>query len=185
MTFENIVARIRSERASIDQVPNFEPKHVPGFDPKNGNENARMLFLFEAPGPGAVESGIVSFDNRDPTARNFRDQLGEAGIVRRDIAMWNIVPWYLSAPTGNRIRAANATDIDAGRPYLDLVLAAMPNLTCIVLVGAAARKAHVYLSYSTDKRIASCHHTSARSLSVNRGNSEENIKVLRILKRTL
>ncbi len=185
MKFEMIVARIRSDRASNDQEPDFEPKHVPDFDPNNGNEKARMLSLFEAPGPGAVQSGIVSFDNRDPTARNFRDQLGEAGIDRRDIAMWNIVPWYISAPTGNRIRAANTEDIEAGRPYLDLVLAAMPNLKCIVLVGAAARKAHVYLSYRTAKRIVSCHHTSAKALNANPGIGEENIEVLLYLKDSL
>ena len=185
MTFEMIVARIRSDRASIDQVPNFEPKHVPSFDPKNGNEKAKILFLFEAPGPGAVKSGIVSFDNRDKTAENFRDQLTAACIDRDDIAMWNIVPWYIGAQAGDRIRAANTKDIEAGRQYLSDVLAAMKNLKYIVLVGASARKAHVYLSCRTAKRIVSCHHTSARALNANRTVCEENIEVLRYLKDTI
>lgn len=60
---------------------------MPTFDPKNGNENARFLFVIEAPGAKAVESGHLSFENNDLTAKNFRNQLAAAVIERKDIAI--------------------------------------------------------------------------------------------------
>ena len=38
-----LVSKIRSDLGS--------PEAVPGFDPLNGNEQAKFLFLLEAPGP--------------------------------------------------------------------------------------------------------------------------------------
>ena len=70
-------------------------REVPDFDPDNGNETAKYLFVLEAPGPKAVETGFVSFENPDQTARNFRDQLEKAQINRSEIVVWNIVPWYV------------------------------------------------------------------------------------------
>jgi len=51
MTFSQLVKQIKEER-NLDH-------EVPGFDPKNGNETARFLFLLEAPGPKAVQTGYV------------------------------------------------------------------------------------------------------------------------------
>jgi uracil-DNA glycosylase len=77
---------------------------VPYFDPLDGGTRADALFLLEAPGPKVVESGFVSRDNPDPTARNVRAFLIEAGIERRRVALWNVVPSYIG--TGERIRPA-------------------------------------------------------------------------------
>lgn len=65
MSFADLVNRVRIE--------NNLTREVPGFDPKNGNEQAKYLFLLEAPGPKAIQSGLISFDNEDPSARNFRN----------------------------------------------------------------------------------------------------------------
>lgn len=167
---DRVVRRIRSHHGLNNEVP--------GFDPANGNESARILFLFEAPGPGAVKSGIVSFENNDPSARNFKKQLGAAGILREQIAVWNTVPWYIGAVERRRIRAAARTDIDAGIKHLGPVLRAMPNLEFVVLMGAVARRAHVFLSRTTSARIVSCHHTSARVHASNPAAARENIQVL-------
>lgn len=50
-------------------------KAVPNFDPLDGGVNARILFLFEKPGPmteagrvGRAGSGFISRNNDDPTA---------------------------------------------------------------------------------------------------------------------
>lgn len=66
--------------ALVDKIRNEQKlgREVPDFDPYNGNEGARYLFILEAPGPKAVETGFVSFENPDQTARNFRDQLEAA-----------------------------------------------------------------------------------------------------------
>lgn len=176
MNFADLVNRIRAERNLTSEVP--------GFDPKNGNERAKYLFLLEAPGPKAVQTGQISFDNPDPSARNFRAQLVEADIFREEIAVWNVVPWYIGNEAGTSIRAANGSDVRAGIEYLAPLVSAMPNLRCIVLVGGAARQAHMFLSRATTARIVSCHHPSARVLNVNPGAAKENIELFRFVKAT-
>lgn len=133
-----LVERIRSDMNLTVEVP--------GFDPMNGNEQARFLFVLEAPEAKAVKTGCISFDNPDQTARNFKAHLTGAGIERADIAIWNIVPWYLGNQEGTRIRAATAADTKQGLKYLSAVIDSMPKLHAIVLVGGAARQAHVHLS---------------------------------------
>jgi len=176
MNFATLVNQIRAERNLTSRVP--------GFDPKNGNERAKYLFLLEAPGPKAVETGQISFDNPDPSAKNFRKQLAAAGINREEIAVWNVVPWYIGNEGGTSIRAATVQDIRAGIEYLARVVSAMPNLCCIVLVGGAARRAHMFLSRVTKARIVSCHHTSARVLNHNPAAANENIEIFRFVKET-
>ena len=176
MNFSGLVDRIRAERGLTDQVP--------GFDEENGNERAKYLFLLEAPGPKAVESGKISFKNPDPSARNLRNQLTEAGIPYQEIAIWNIVPWYIGNDEGTSIRAAKGDDVRAGIEYLAPLVAAMPNLSCIILVGGAARQAHMFLSRTTEARIVSCHHTSARVMNPNPKAADENIAIFRFVKAT-
>jgi uracil-DNA glycosylase len=176
MAFEALVRRIRNERKL--------GREVPGFDPVNGNEQAFYLFLLEAPGPKAVQTGFVSISNPDPTARNFQHQLARAGVRAEEIALWNVVPWYLGDENGTKIRGASAADVHLGMAYLPPLIAAMPELRCIVLVGGAARKAHVCLSKLTTARILSCHHPSAQALNANPANAEENVAVLRFMKET-
>lgn len=174
MNFADLVNRIRSERNLT--------REVPGFDQQNGNEQAEYLFLLEAPGAKAVKAGQISFDNPDPTALNLRRQLEAAGITREEIALWNTVPWYIGNEKGTSIRAANGSDIQAGIEYLKPLVTAMPNLCCIVLVGGAARRAHVFLSHVTTARIVSCHHTSGKVMNSNRDAAKENIEVFRFIK---
>ena len=175
MTFAELVDQIRKERA-LD-------REIPDFDPENGNEQARYLFLLEAPGPKAVKTGHISLSNPDPTARNFRRQLGEAGIDNEDIAVWNVVPWYLGDEERRKIRGATSADIRASRKYLKSLVSSMPSLQCIVLIGGAARKADVFLSRVTTARIISCHHPSAQALNANPEADEENIAVFSFMQR--
>ncbi|WP_093288681.1 uracil-DNA glycosylase [Solimonas aquatica] len=173
-SFAEIVEKIRTERG-------LPKEKVPAFDPRNGNESAIFLFLLEAPGAGAVTSGIVSFENHDQTAKEFQRQLAAAGISREQIAIWNTVPWYVGSEGIERIRAAQGSDIQAGLQYLEPVIRAMPNLRYIVLMGGAARRAHVFLSRITTARIVSCHHTSPKVSANNKLARDENIAVLRFI----
>lgn len=176
MNFSKLVSRIRKE-CNLN-------REVPDFDPRNGNEAAKYLFLLEAPGPKAVQTGLISFDNPDPTAGNFREQLAVAGISRHEIAIWNVVPWYIGNEAGTAIRAAKGEDVRAGMEYLKPLVSAMPNLSCIILVGAAARQAHLYLSGLTTARIVGCHHPSARVLNTNPSAGKENITIFKFIKAT-
>ena len=174
MTFAELVDQIRKEQGLGIEVLDF--------DSENGNERARYLFLLEAPGPKAVQTGYVSLNNPDPTARSFQRQLRQAGVAREDIAVWNVVPWYLGDEGRRKIRGANSRDVRAGLQYLKPLVAAMPGLQCIVLVGGAARKAHVFLSRVTTARILSCHHPSAQALNANPDAEAENITVFKFMK---
>ena len=93
-----LVGQIRAETSKHENVPTF--------DPCEGGINAPILLLLEAPGPKAVETGLVSINNPDDTAANLYNLLEEARIDRHHIIMWNIVPWYLGRTDRSRIRPA-------------------------------------------------------------------------------
>lgn len=112
---------------------------IPYFDPLDGGVKADCLYLLEAPGPKAVVSGFVSRNNPDETAKNFFLLNREAGIDRRRTIIWNIVPWYIGS--GTRIRPANARDLGMAGPALVRLVALLPALHSIVLVGKKAATA--------------------------------------------
>jgi uracil-DNA glycosylase len=170
-SLNKLVDKIRADKGLDDQVP--------GFDPLNGNDNARILFVLEAPGAKAVETGIISFDNPDQTARNFREQLSQAGIDRSEICIWNIVPWYLG--DGKKIRAADVNDVKMGLNYLGDLVELLRKLEFIVLVGGPARRAHAYLSHKTNVRILGCHHPSPKVVNNYPEMREENILIFRTM----
>lgn len=157
-------------------------REVPDFDPKNGNEKAKFLFLLEAPGPKAIKTGLISFNNPDPTARNFKKQIDQAGINLNELAVWNVVPWYLGNESKRTIRSAKSSDIEAALKYLKLVITAIKPLKCIILVGGAARKSHIALSRITTVRIFSCHHPSAKVMNTNPTANQENIEIFKNIK---
>jgi uracil-DNA glycosylase len=170
MNFETTVEKIRKDIGV--------PEAVPAFDPENGNEAARFLFLLEAPGPKAIATTIISMNNPDPTARNFKAQIAAARISKNEIAIWNVVPWYIGTKKSyEKIRSANSTDLERGIAYLPSVLDRMKNLECVVLVGSKARMAHIALSRMTNARILSCHHPSGQSMNGKPGRYKENIDV--------
>jgi uracil-DNA glycosylase len=126
-----LVERIRSDRDCGDAVPYF--------DPEDGGIDARCLFLLEAPGPRAIESGLISRDNPDESAKNSLLLHAEAGIPRKQTVLWNIVPWYVGS--GTKIRPVRVSDIQEASPYLRAVFELLPRLRGIVLVGRKAQKA--------------------------------------------
>ena len=92
-----------------------------------------------ATGPQAVRSGFVSRNNPDETAKNWFELNAAAGIDRRRTITWNIVPWYIGHDGG--IRPATTADIERGLPYLHRLLALLPSLRVVVLVGKKAGRA--------------------------------------------
>lgn len=114
---------------------------VPEFDPHDGGIDAECLFLLEAPGPRAIASGFVSRNNPDETAKNWFELQREAGLARERTVLWNVVPWYIGS--GHRIRPAETLDLDAGLPYVQELLALLPRLRAVALVGRKAQRAEV------------------------------------------
>ncbi len=67
---------------------------IPYFDPWDGGVNAKILFLFEKPGPMASSSGFISRNNNDPTAENAFKFWQDAEISRELTCLWNTVPGW-------------------------------------------------------------------------------------------
>jgi uracil-DNA glycosylase len=152
-------------------------REIPYFDPLDGGINAKCLFLFEAPGPRAVNTGFISRNNPDESAKNFFELNHEAGLPRELTISWNVVPWYIG--TGTKIRPANKNDIDEGKKYLIDLLSILPNLRIIVLAGRKAQKVEALIKAAhPDITLIKMPHTSPLFMN----NAPENkLKILRTL----
>lgn len=163
-----------------EMVKRIQAEHegVPFFDPGDGGINARVLFLLEAPGPMAKY--FVSCDNDDQTAENTFRLLHEAGLSRSEIVIWNVVPFYIGKPDRERLRAARATDLDAGRPWVNELLTMLPSVDTVVLLGRPAQRAEAMIrKIRPDVRILLGWHPSPRCLNPIRTRREELLKVMK------
>lgn len=111
---------------------------IPYFDPWDGGVGARVLMLLEAPGRQACNSGFISRNNPDQTAKNIFELCGLAEIDRKATVLWNAVPWYIG--DGKKIRAAGGTDLASSLQYLPRLLNLLPALQAVVLLGGKAQK---------------------------------------------
>ncbi len=157
---------------------------VPHFDPLDGGIEAECLFLLEAPGPKAVDSGFVSRNNPDETANNWFDLNVDARIDRRRTIIWNIVPWYLGE--NGRIRPATITDIQCGLPYLRRLLTMLKSLRVVVLVGKKAGKArHSIQAWANNIEICDLKHPSPMFVNRRPGNRHLILQGLHEVRRRL
>jgi hypothetical protein len=132
------VAPLTTYVAGLRRYPNRE---VPEFDPCDGGINARLLFLFEKPGPmTSVEgkgrgSGFISRDNDDPSAEATGNFMRTAGIPRQATVLWNTIPWW------NGTIAVTASERSEGLTELDSLLRLVSGIRGVVLVGRQAELA--------------------------------------------
>lgn len=132
---------------------------IPYFDPLDGGVEARALFLLESPGRRAVSSGFVSRNNPDDTAKNFLLFSREAALDRKQVVIWNIVPWYLGSDT--RLRTPTKADIAQGSEALVRLLPFLPRLEVAVLVGRSAVVSRpVLTAHSSALNVLYCPHPS-------------------------
>ena len=129
------------ETLRLERDPAYQ---IPHFDPLDGGTEARVLFLLEAPGPKVLQTGFISRDNPDHTARNMGELLEGVGLARACTLLWNTVPWYIAGENG-RFRAPNAQDIADARAATEQHLELLPKLEHIVLVGHHAQKSKPWL----------------------------------------
>ena len=91
-SLNRFVDQLRSARGVAD---------VPYVDPTCGGAKARLLTLLMDPGPMAhgrnEASGMLSWDNDDPTAAEMARQLAGVGISWDLAVPWNASPWPGSA----------------------------------------------------------------------------------------
>jgi len=120
---------------------------VPDFDPLDGGIEAKVLFLFEKPGPMTASngsskrsgSGFISRNNDDATAEATFNFMHDAAIPRRQTVIWNVVPWW------NGTRKVTGSELREGVACVKELIALLPKLRAVVLVGTKAAKARPYL----------------------------------------
>ena len=114
---------------------------VPQFDPAEAGVEAKVLLLFEAPGPMSnmdgqrPGSGFISVDNNDATAENLWRARTEAGLDD-DVLCWNIVPWYLGVAS----RKPTISELRAGAAALQSMFRLLPELHTVVASGRFAQR---------------------------------------------
>lgn len=135
---------------------------VPMFDPADGGVEARILFLKEKPGPktstarlGFTGSGFISRDNDDPTAEATYDLMQKIGLDRKQTLMWNVIPGWNGT--------IKLTDDERRRGLAEMprLLALLPKLEVVVLVGKQAWKAEPYFA-NTQIELFKSYHPSRR-----------------------
>jgi hypothetical protein len=131
--------------------------YVPDFDPLDGGVEARVLFLFEKPGPMTAEtgkrsgSGFISRNNDDPTAEATFKFMIEAGIPRKMIVIWNVIPGW------NDTRKISKQELKDGVDSVRDLINLLPKLRTVVLVGARAASARPFLTTTRLELISSDH----------------------------
>ncbi len=134
---------------------------IPHFDPLDGGTAARVLFLFEKPGPKTDAasprgSGFVSRDNDGRTAEWTFRLMRLAAVPRSLSLIWNVVPWW------DRRREVSPEERGEGVEHVRELVARLPMLDTVVFVGEnAARtmtllrdlKLRVFASYHPSPRV--------------------------------
>jgi uracil-DNA glycosylase len=106
----------------------------------DGGAYARLLILLETPSPGNASIRFVSRDNSSDTARNLRRFLDAAGIDRRDMVLWNAVPWIIHPP-GAWNRPLRRAETMEGLARLPDLVYRLPRLKVVLLAGRVASTA--------------------------------------------
>lgn len=137
---------------------------MPQFDPVDGGVDARLLLLLDTPGSAAYNSSFTSLDNPSGTSKNLSDLLFEAGISRKRVLMWNLVPWDIS---GNRSagQLTSAQHWWRGLPHLLRLLARLPRLRAVVLFGKAKWASKHIGAFRPDLKVLTCCHPSGRAIN--------------------
>jgi uracil-DNA glycosylase len=113
---------------------------VPGADPDGGGVDARVLLLLETPSrAGGYTTGLISIDNDDTAAANLWRGLDAVGLDRRQVLVWNAVPWYVGS--ADKIRSPTPAEIAAGLAWLRELLDLLPALRVVACFGRAAGRA--------------------------------------------
>jgi hypothetical protein len=132
---------------------------VPDFDPFDGGVEARVLFLFEKPGPMTAPagrlrrlgSGFISRNNDDPTAQHTLAFMQQADIPRKLTVIWNVVPWW------NSTREVSEQELRRGTDCVKELVSWLPRLCAVVMVGEKAARAKPYLETTTLTLFTSSH----------------------------
>lgn len=136
---------------------------VPYFDPMDGGINAKVLFLYEKPGPMTSSdpgskragSGFISRNNDDPTAEATFHFMEKAGIPRKITVTWNVIPGW------NGTIKVTSQELRQGVDCVTELITLLPDLRAVIFVGKNAAKAKPLLE-GKGLHLSSSDHPSPR-----------------------
>jgi len=117
---------------------------MPYVAPAYGGVEATVLILARDPGPktdnqhGNDGSGFLCAENDDPSAERLALLLDWVHLRQSECIVWNAYPWYVHGSDETR-HGLPATYKDVGVPPLVELLALLPNLRAVVLLGGDAQ----------------------------------------------
>lgn len=115
----------------------LDPCHaatVCDFDPDGGGVNARVLYLAQDPSSTASQTGFISPDNNDRTAKETTNACLTAGVGALERVHWNAYPWWIDAPCSTPVPRSH----ELASNMLSELLELLPDLASVVLIGARA-----------------------------------------------
>lgn len=156
------------EVEDLESTRRGEQVYIPHFDPGDAGIDARILAVYEAPGPmtngNSRGSGFISVDNDDRTAENTWKLRTEAGATW-GVLHWNIVPWFL----GEASVKPRVEEVHCGAEALCGVIDRLPRLSTVLLCGRFAQRGwerFVQSKYRERYRVIETWHPSPLSLRV-------------------
>ncbi len=146
----------------VAELRERDSAQYPQFDPADGGVHASILFLLEKPGPMTVDagrgartgSGFISRDNDDPTAEAAFAFYRQAGVPRKQSVLWNVIPGW------NGTIKVTTDELRAGIEDVQTLVALLPKLKAIVLVGKRAARAEELIGRAGDYEIFKSPHPS-------------------------
>lgn len=121
-------------RALVRQIRRKQRAAVPDVDPVGAGTAADVVVVLQNPGPGALESGLLSLQNRDPTTANQLRLFAAARLPLEICLWWNAIPWDLEG------RDLNAADCARGAGYLRQLVELMERPPIVVACGNVAHE---------------------------------------------
>lgn len=165
---------VRDRRVALLDAPHVKPltdfaerlrqarreSTVPHFDPLDAGAAARVLFLFEKPGPKTDAasprgSGFISRDNDGRTAEWTFRLMRMAAVPRSLTLIWNVVPWW------DRRRIVTTEELRNGTEHVRELVKRLPLLDTVVFVGESAARSMPLLR-DLDLRVFASYHPSPR-----------------------
>lgn len=111
-------------------------------------------------------SGFISRNNDDSTAHATFNFMRRARIPRSQTVIWNVIPGW------NGTRRITRAELKKGLECLNELIAKLPNLRAVVLVGQKAARAKAYLKttglwvITSDHPLAHCESPLATQMAM-------------------
>ena len=136
---QRYVPHIRPVNQLVDHLVREHGTSMPYVAPLYGGVKAKVLFLFQDPGPGTnlrgKGSGFLCSENDDRSAELFATCLDDAGLPVGDVVTWNIYPWHLDAGQ----HRPSASQVNRGTAPLYRLLHLLPRLKVVMPMGRVAQ----------------------------------------------